>query len=199
MHKPNLLLDVDGVLLDWLSGFEDYLLTHAPHLHRDFSGLSDVDNLEQLLGMPDDVMHAWIDRFHAHDAFEHLQPLPGAREAIRILAPWCKISCITASGSSPVSVHMRRNNLHTQFGDVFEHIICVDRSTDKPEHLQAFDSGYWVEDQLKNALMGVRAGHESFLQNALYNRQQHDDTVTRVNNLLEVGEVILSQLRSKNL
>lgn len=199
MHKPNLLLDVDGVLLDWLSGFELYLLQHAPELHKDFSGLEDADNLEQLLGMHEDQMHAWIERFHLDPAFELLKPLPGAREAMRILAPWCNISCITASGSNHVSKQLRLNNLHTHFGDVFDQVICVNRSSDKPEHLSRFDPGYWVEDQLKNAIMGVRAGHESFLMDALYNRRHNHAQVARVHNLLEVADIILSQLRSRFL
>lgn len=199
MHKPNLLLDVDGVLLDWLAGFEQYLLRHAPELHTDFSGLQNVKNLEQLLGMTDDQMHEWIARFHLDPSFEHLQTLPGAQAAIHILSPWCKITCITASGSNPVSVRMRKRNLHTHFGDVFDQVICVDRSTDKPKHLTQFDPGYWVEDQLKNAIMGVQAGHHSYLIDAVYNRAHDHVQVVRVHNLLEVGDIMLSQLRSKYL
>lgn len=199
MRKPNLLLDVDGVLLDWLGGFEQYLLSTAPHLHKDFSGLTGAEDLEQLLGMSSAQMHEWIARFHMHADFSRLQPLPGATQAIRILAPWCTMSCITASGSHVTSQTSRIHNLKQVFGDVFEHIICVDRSEDKPEHLQMFDPGYWVEDQLKNALMGVRAGHESFLMDAIYNRLMNDDQVRRVVNMVEVGEIILSQSRSKHL
>jgi len=199
MHKPNLLLDVDGVLLDWLAGFEQFLLDHAPHLHKDFSGMEQAQDLEQLLGLTTQQMDEWVSRFHLHEQFAHLQPLPGATQAIRILAPWCRISCITASGSSPVCQTARRKNLHHVFGDVFDEIICVDRSVDKPPHLEKFQPGYWVEDQLRNALMGMHAGHESFLQDAVYNRQVHHAQVRRVDNLLEVADIILSQLRSRYL
>lgn len=199
MHKPNLLLDVDGVLLDWLAGFEEYLLDQAPHLHKDFSGLSHVENLEQLLGMDSDQMHDWIYKFHMSEPFAYLKPLPHAVSAINTLAPWCKISCITASGSHPQSVRSRERNLHAVFGDVFDEIICVERSVDKPPHLHKFEPGYWVEDQLKNALMGVHAGHESFLMDAIYNRQHDHELAPRVRSLLEVAFTILSQLRSKYL
>jgi uncharacterized HAD superfamily protein len=199
MRKPNLLLDVDGVLLDWLSGFESYLLQQAPELHRDFTGLEQAENLEQLLGMSDHQMHEWIDRFHHDVSFEYLMPLPGAQKALQVLSDWCHMSCITASGSSPTSAQMRKSNLHAVFGDVFQDIICVDRSVDKPDYLAAYEPGYWVEDQLKNALMGTQAGHQSFLMDAPYNRKLHSEQVTRVDNMLQVGDIILSQLRSKYL
>jgi hypothetical protein len=199
MHKPNLLLDVDGVLLNWLAGFEQYLLTHAPHLHKDFADMEEAHDLERLLGLTTQQMDEWVERFHLHADFGVLKPLPGATQAIRILAPWCNISCITASGSNPISKKARLMNLKNVFGDVFDQIICVDRSVDKPEHLMSFEPGYWVEDQPRNTLMGVQAGHESFLQDALYNRKFHHAQVRRVDNLLEVAEVILSQLRSMYL
>jgi uncharacterized HAD superfamily protein len=197
MTKMNLLLDVDGVLLNWLEGFEGYLLHEAHHLHRDFTGLEHVDTLEELLGMTEHNMHTWIERFH-HDAhFEHLKPLPGAQKALTILKDWCHLVCITASGSSPDSANMRTRNLVKVFGDVFQDIICVDRSWDKPPHLAAYEAGYWVEDQLKNALMGVQAGHMSFLMDAPYNRKHDDHSIQRVTNMLQVGEIILSQSRSR--
>jgi hypothetical protein len=199
MHKPNLLLDVDGVLLNWLAGFEEFLLTHAPHLHKDFSGLEEAPDLELLLGLTTSQMDEWVARFHMHEDFVRLQALPGAPQAIRILAPWCNMSCITASGSNLISKHARHTNLKNIFGDVFEQIICVDRSMDKPEHLGRFEPGYWVEDQPKNTLMGVSAGHESFLMDALYNRRFNHAQVRRVVNMLEVAEIILSQLHSKAL
>lgn len=197
--KPYLLLDVDGVLLDWLSGFENFLLVQAPHLHKDFSGLQHVENLEQLLGMDDAQIHDWIDRFHHDASFKFLKPLPGTQKTINLLKNWCRLVCITASGTSPASVAMRRQNLNQVFGPCFERIICVERSSDKPAHLSAYPAGYWVEDQLKNALMGVHAGHESFLMDAMYNKQQDHALVHRVKNLAQVGEIILSQLRSTHL
>lgn len=199
MQKPNLLLDVDGVLLDWLAGFEQYLLQHAPELHRDFSGLEHVENLEQLLGMSKDQMDDWIHQFHHDPAFEYLEPLPGAQAALRTLQPWVRMVCITASGKSPDSVRMRKANLLRVFGDVFDQVWCTDGSVEKPKYLHMYDAGYWVEDTLNNAIMGVKAGHTSFLMDAIYNTQAHDDQVRRVINMAEVGEIILSQLHSKFL
>jgi len=199
MHKPNLLLDVDGVLLNWLAGFEQFLLTHAPHLHKDFSDMEEAHDLERLLGLTTQQMDEWVERFHLHADFSLLKPLPGATQAIRILAPWCNISCITASGSNPISKKARLMNLKNIFGDVFDQVICVDRSLDKPEYLMSFEPGYWVEDQPRNTLMGVTAGHESFLMDALYNRKFHHAQVRRVVNMLEVAEIILSQLHSTSL
>ena len=189
-------MDVDGVLLNWLDGFESFLLAQAPDLHKDFSALDDAENLESLLGMTSEQMHEWIDRFHHHTQFAQLKPLPGAVKALQILEPWCNLVCITASGTSPDSQKLRHTNLRNVFGDVFEQVWCVDRSVDKPEYLLMYDAGYWVEDQLKNALMGVNAGHMSFLMDAPYNMHTHDPQVIKVNNMLEVGEIILSQLRS---
>ena len=199
MHKPLLLLDVDGVLLDWLSGFEQYLLQQAPELHRDFSGLHDAENLEQLLGMSTTQMDNWIHKFHHDPEFEYLQPLPGAQAALRTLQPWVRMVCITASGRSPDSVRMRKANLLSVFGDVFDQVWCTNGSVEKPKYLHMYPPGYWVEDTLNNAIMGVKAGHEAFLMDAIYNKHVHDDQVRRVTNMAEVGDIILSQLHSKFL
>jgi 5'(3')-deoxyribonucleotidase len=199
MTKPFLLLDVDGVLLDWLGGFEQYLLKQAPELHRDFSDLHDAQNLEQLLGMSTNQMEDWINQFHHAPEFEFLSPLPGAQAALRTLAPWVTMVCITASGRSPDSERMRKANLKEVFGDVFEEVWCTDGSVEKPKYLHKYPEGYWVEDTMNNAIMGVKAGHMSFLMDAIYNKHAHHDQVRRVSNMAEVGEIILSQLHSKFL
>jgi hypothetical protein len=88
----------------------------------------------------------------------------------------------------------RKQNLINCFGDVFEKIICVNRSVDKAVFLKSYPSSYWVEDHATNANMGSDLGHESFLVDAPYNVNKFvSPRVRRVADLAEAAEIILAQ------
>jgi FMN phosphatase YigB (HAD superfamily) len=196
--RPWVLLDCDGVLLDWESGLEHHMRTHHAHVWTGYKNDHAYD-LARRYNMDAPQADHIIKDFHTHAAYAHLQPLPGATTAIKHLHKFCDLAVITASGTHELTQRMRRDNLAHMFGDVFEHVHCTDTFDEKRSYLAQYPSGYWVEDHAHNALMGVELGHDAYLIHAAYNQMDHTPHVTRVHNMLQAAELILESLRAKHL
>lgn len=189
-NQPWILLDCDGVLLDWDHGIIYHAQAYMPHLFNaerynnqhwflwDRFGISKQESLEL------------IKSFHTSDEYEFLQALPEAKEAIAHLSEKFPLAIITACGTDPITHHLRSNNLINAFGNVFEKIICTASSADKTRYLSEFPPSYWVEDRGDNAHMGVFYAHECFLVDATYNQTYAHTNVTRINNLKDLVELI---------
>jgi FMN phosphatase YigB (HAD superfamily) len=196
---PWVLLDCDGVLLDWETGLERHMRSHAPHMWDGDYKLAHAYDLMVRYGMSErDAQHVVHD-FHTHADFEHLNPLPGAQLAVQELHKFCRLAVITACSTHDHTQAMRKRNLIHAFGDVFEHVHCTDTFDEKLNYLSQYEPGFWVEDHAHNAQLGVQAGHTSYLIDAPHNMHEQVPDVTRVLHLVQAAELILSQLRARLL
>lgn len=171
------LLDCDDVLLNWLEGFRLYC-----------SAKLDYDICER--GPSDWVMDDWlgtephetiqlIEEFNASDDFAKLSPVEGAVNAINGLTAArahgdldVRLHVLTSCSSDWDTVEMRKKNLRLYFGSVFDSVTCLDLGQSKEQILHAFDAPcVWVEDNLKNALIGVKAGHKTFMLQTSHNHR----------------------------
>jgi FMN phosphatase YigB (HAD superfamily) len=195
MDKPYLLLDADGVLLDWSGGLDRYLAATHPKLSlisHDESGFSLMDRM----GIGGEEADRLISSFHVDPLFGQLKALPGAVVTLDILQHWFTMVVITACGTDPLTQQMRRDNLVSLFGDVFEEIWCTDTFREKAKYLKMYPPSWWVEDHFSNAVMGALLGHHSVLIDAEHNRTSSHEKVHRVENMPHAGMLILSQSRS---
>lgn len=197
-HKPWLLVDVDGVLLDWRSGFNQFLTHTHPHL-PEVSKHADNWRLSVSLGITESQVNKLVDEFHAHDIFAQLQPLPGVVHAWRVLTEWFSPVAITACGTQPHVQRARRRNLQQVLGDTFAHVHCTDTFAEKSQYLSMYPPSWWVEDHPENAQLGLAFGHSCMLMNQPYNQHAHDAQIMRVSSWPEAGMIMLSQLRSRFL
>lgn len=166
----NLLLDCDGVLLDWTAGFRDYAQAVLGK-HIDPAGPNDFD-LRGWLGCSSEKLQDMIAGFNGGDAghFGRLEPMPGAIEAVRAAqAQGRTLSIITACSTAPRVKALREQNLQDVFGDAFEVIHMIDLSASKQELLSSFENVSWVEDKAENALIGAELGHKSYLIRSSHN------------------------------
>lgn len=195
--RPWVLLDCDGVLLDWESGLEHHMKTHVTHI---WDGEYKNAHAYDLMGryhMSEQHAQMILHDFHTHAHFEHLAPLPGAQLAIHMLHKFCDLAVITACGTHKLTQHMRSENLKQVFGHVFTHVHCTDTFEQKLNYLSEYEPGYWVEDHAQNAQLGTQVGHESYLITAPYNVHESVTDVTRVANLVQAAELILESLHAK--
>ena len=180
LHKP-LLVDVDGVMLNYVAGFVEYFFIKFGR-RLDPTGPSDY-NMTAWMGVRDDqTCKAILSDFNNGDlgGFAKLPVYPGVKE--RILAAHSagrEVHVITSSSRRPASVEMRRQNLHEQVGPYFTSITCIDLHESKLPYLMEHPESVWLEDNYQNALLGVEAGHESYVIRSSHNRHfegQHDQT-----------------------
>jgi hypothetical protein len=162
-----LLLDVDGILLNFLDRFYDYIVNLYPHLnatklpenahHYPFS---------DKFTYPKEMDQELFMGFMESDYFTDIKPHVGVKESLHRLhqAGW-KFVCISHLffDWSEELEKKRTQNLEKEFGPIFSHIHCVGIKESKSNYLKSYPKAYWVEDVIKNALMGVDHGHHAFL------------------------------------
>lgn len=171
-----LILDCDGVLLNWIGGFTAY----ASHrLGKDLASTEQDDfDLSAWLGLTGDETDAMIGDFNQGDGghFGRLDPLPGAREALAAAHSRGRpIFVVTSCSTLPQVIASRKANLRAVFGDIFSDIHCLDLHLDKSPVLRELGPGTWVEDKFENAIAGADIGLTSYLIRYDYNRK-HEPT-----------------------
>jgi hypothetical protein len=188
-----ILVDVDGVLLDWEYAFTMWMDKHGfevqegmesdYHVGRRY-GLTHIEK-ERLVRMFNES--AWI------------RKLPPLRDAIKYVKKLHEehgyvFRVISSLSDDNYAQHLRTKNLIEMFGpSVFETFLYLDTGADKDNALEPYrNTGcYWIEDKPENADLGAELGLETFLV-----RHHHNEDVmvysdvTRVQNWKEIYERI---------
>lgn len=188
-----ILVDVDGVLLDWEYAFTMWMDKHGFEVQEGFEsdyhvgrryGLTSVEK-ERLVRMFNES--AWI------------RKLPPLRDAIKYVKKLHEehgyvFRVISSLSDDNYAQHLRTKNLIEMFGpSVFETFVYLDTGADKDAALAPYkDSGcWWIEDKPENANLGVDLGLESLLMDHHHN--QSDELkygVFRANNWKHIYDVI---------
>lgn len=194
MVKQHVLLDSDGVLLNWELGLQKWMAQLHPHLSSPSHYDEHAFELSLRYNISREMGNQLVWDFHNHVEFTRLEPLPGSQQAIQKLAENFTLVVITACGVDLQIQEYRKQNLINCFGNVFDKIICVNRSVEKESYLKSYPLSYWVEDHASNANMGCELGHATFLIDAPYNAHKYVlPNVTRVASLAQAADIILSQ------
>jgi phosphoglycolate phosphatase-like HAD superfamily hydrolase len=191
-NPPWILLDCDGVLLDWDQGIVNHAHKHMPQLSAKLQFNQQHWFLWDRFGISKQESLELIESFHTSEEYEHLAPLPGAQAAIDCLSEQFPMAVITACGVDPRTRCLRTKNLEQAFGNVFAKIICTATSSDKMRYLAEFPPSYWVEDRSENAPMGIPFDHACFLVDAAHNQNFSHTCVIRIKNLLQLVDLIKS-------
>lgn len=164
MPNRYLLLDCDGVLLNWLRGFKDYLYdTYSIEL----KGRPDNYSMEEWIGEDEEVIREYIREFNEEsDSFGDLGPMPDAVFSMEYLCNEFKLDpvVITSCTDKPDRAEIRKENIKRHFPQVSE-VHCVPLHSSKKEILQEYwENKYeivpmWVEDNFDNAIDGLEAGY----------------------------------------
>jgi FMN phosphatase YigB (HAD superfamily) len=165
MKDSVILVDADGVLLNWEYAFAIWMETHG------FVKQPGSD-FEYDIGRRYNIDHAQgrklIKIFNESAAIGFLPPLRDAMYWVKRLHEehGYVFHCITSLSLDPSAGKLREMNLNKLFGKTaFERIVCLDTGADKHEALAEYrDSGcWWVEDKPENADVGHALGLKSIL------------------------------------
>lgn len=168
-----ILVDCDGVLLNWESTFDEYV-------SRKY-GVRMVDSsayyLTSRYAIDDQLADVMTKDFNQSEEFANLPALPGAIEAIcDLYSRGAEIICVTSTVAGSLTGELRLRNLSMHFGKAISktHLLNVDQC--KRGVLSRWtNTGFiWVEDLPRNALVGKELGLRSILVDAPYNRGDYD-------------------------
>lgn len=179
IQSRRILLDCDDVLLDWLPGFrrfatEELGIVFNRQFPRSF-------NITEWLGASSlQEMVSIVSSFNtgAGTGFDQLGPIPGAVEAMQTVKKLGYELHIITSCSGLEDVHSRRwINIEKVFGtDVFDSLTCLELGVSKHDALSAHPPSLWIDDLLKNAVVGQKAGHVSAVLQAHHNADAREET-----------------------
>ena len=192
--NPNktILVDCDGVLVDWEAKF------HAWMLSRGYEPRPDHHNhyliSERYQGVSRDQARTLTRHFNESAAVGFMPPLRDSIYWVKRLN-WkmgFRFHVITSLSLDPDAQELRRQNLMALFGDIFDRIICLDTGSDKHDVLaQYHGSGcWWIEDKPENALAGLACGLRPILMAHDHNRSFQHDHVPRAANWQEIYSII---------
>ena len=165
MKDSVILVDADGVLLNWEYAFNVWMETHgfARVVGTEFDyDISNRYNIDKEQGTK------LIKIFNESAAIGFLPPLRDAMYYVKRLHEehGYVFHCITSLSLDPAAGKLREMNLSKLFGKTaFTKVQCLDTGADKHDALSAYqDSGcYWIEDKPENANVGHALGLKSIL------------------------------------
>lgn len=179
-----ILADVDGVLLDWESGYDAWMA------ERGYT-ISDSKNYKQSIryGLEQDVSDALVKQFNESAWMGFLKPLRDSVEVLdKLAAEHWHIECITSLSTDYWAGKLREMNLENWFGrQSIRRVRCLETGADKDEILKEYKhSHFWIEDKPENAIAGLNAGHKPILMDWPHNREFDHPDVFRAQNWAEI-------------
>jgi hypothetical protein len=194
-HKKNLILvDADGVLLDWEYAFSVWMLERGwaqqPNA-KDYYKISD-----QFENLDDAQAKKFTQLFNESAAIGFLPPLRDAMYYVKRLHEehGYVFHCITSLSTDVNAGRLREMNLRKLFGKTaFEGMTCLATGADKTSALEPYaGSGlYWIEDKPENADLGHSLGLRSMLMEHGHN-MNHECPYPVVKNWREIYAIITS-------
>lgn len=185
-----ILTDCDGVLLDWLYSFDQWMLSHGYRIQseetysiKDRYDLGEV-NKKRVTRMFNES--AWIRKLPPYmDAIKYVKKLHEEHGYI--------FHVITSQTDNEYAQHLRIKNLNEMFGPtVFEKFVILGCGADKDEALEQYrdTNCWWLEDKPENADVGHSVGLRSILMEHAHNKQ-YEGPATLVKNWKDVYQLIV--------
>lgn len=191
MNEKVILTDCDGVLMDWLYSFNNWM--------RDQHGLtpyrSDTYNLAHTYGIQSSRASNLVKEFNASASIAYLTPFRDAVKYVKKLHEehGYVFHCITSLSLDEAAYKARLFNLEQLFGKTaFEKLICLDTGADKDLALDPYEETgcIWIEDKPENAALGTTLGLDSILIDHDFNAD-YDGPEYRAYNWKDVYEYIV--------
>lgn len=188
MRNKVILVDCDGVLLDWEYAFDRWMKRHGYEILVD-----DVYKMDVKYGLDITESKKLCRMFNESATIRRLPPL---RDAIKYVKKLHEehgyvFHAITSLSDDEYAQHLRTKNLTELFGPTaFETFAYLPCGADKDEALAKYKNTlcWWIEDKTENARAGELVGLSPLLMAHPHNQ---DAPYTRVQNWKEIYDIII--------
>ena len=183
--NKTILVDCDGVLLDWEYSFHAWMCRHG---YKIVENGFDIYKVNERYGIEFAEGKKLVRMFNESAAIRKLPPLRDAMKYVKKLHEehGYVFHAITSLSNDTYSQYLRTKNLIELFGKTaFEKYTYLDTGADKDEALAEYEGSgcFWVEDKPDNAECGLRFGLDPILINHMHNENvKLSKGITRVNN-----------------
>ena len=190
-----ILVDSDGVLLDWEYAFNIWMQEHG---FEEVPGSKLSYEMSERYGIPKEQVRKLIRLFNESAAIGFLPALRDAMYYVKRLHEehGYRFHCITSLSTDPNAVRLREMNLAKLFGKTaFERVLCLPTGADKNEALEEYrDTGcYWIEDKPVNAEAGLAAGLRPLVIEHGHTLHYYHEHITLVKNWRDVYGIVTGQ------
>lgn len=189
-----ILVDADGVLLNWEYAFHVWYQHHGNVLVKEDYKL--YERINDQYGLDSREEERAVGVFNTSAAIGFLPPLRDSVEYVEQLASkGFRFHVITSVSDDENVARLRRMNLTKLYGNVFDHVECLPIGSKKKDYLSKFkDSGlFWVEDNIHNAEDGLAVGLQPLLMEHGHNMDYKNSEIPRVKNWKEIYEIVSSR------
>ena len=184
-----IILDCDGVLLDWAYAFDVWMVEHG---YTKISNTNQYYDQTRRYGISQVEAVSQIKRFNESGCVGFIPAFRDSVEYVTKLSElgW-KFEVISCLDKDKYAQKLRQKNLLHLFGDVFDFIDCaLDFTVGKEQYLLDRYKGknyYWIEDSVDHAESGKRVGLNSIVMDHPYNK---DWDGPRVKNWKDIYQII---------
>ena len=184
-----IILDCDGVLLDWAYAFDVWMVEHG---YSKISNTNQYYDQTRRYGISQVEAVSQIKRFNESGCVGFIPAFRDSVEYVTKLSElgW-KFEVISCLDKDKYAQKLRQKNLLHLFGDVFDFIDCaLDFTVGKEQYLLDRYKGknyYWIEDSVDHAESGKRVGLNSIVMDHPYNKEWDGP---RVKNWKEIYQII---------
>lgn len=192
MKDSVILVDADGVLLNWEYAFAIWMEQHG---FNKIPGSEFEYDIGHRYGIGHDQGRKLIKMFNESAAIGFLPPLRDAMYYVKRLHEehGFVFHCITSLSLDPNAKKLREMNLNKLFGKTaFEKVVCLDTGADKDLALAPYKDSrcWWIEDKPENAEVGHNLGLRSVLMEHGHNMYHYHQDIPIVKNWKEAFELI---------
>lgn len=195
MKDKVILVDADGVLLDW-----EYMFTRWMHL-QGFKVIPRLENkykIGERYGIKNGAEK--IAEFN-HSAW--IGYMPSLRDSVKYVRKLHDdhgylFHVISSLSRDEYSGRLRTANLQKLYGEtIFERFVYLGVGDDKHEALDEYrDTGcWWVEDKFENAVVGHERGLRSILVDHHHNQGLEHQGISRVKTWREIYALITGETK----
>jgi len=178
MSNKLILVDVDGVLLDWKNGFLQFMA---------IEGIVEKDNSKYHVWewmetkdkkeIDEEKGRFMIEYFNRSAWMCFLDPLRDAVDVVKELKQQgYEFKAITSMHTDRPAQELRKMNLADNFGEgTISDITFLPTGADKREALEKYEGSgaWWIEDKVENAKLGKDLGLKPIIIEHEYNKDQY--------------------------